>query len=207
MDKKHKYFDGRKFTRDDKTGYYLCSTPSEDGRRKRMHVYVWEYYNGPVPQGFHVHHIDGDKGNNDIENLTIIDGTKHRQLHSEQLTPEQREWRRINLRENAAPKAKSWHTSMEGKQWHKEHYVRTKEKLRERKCYTCECCGKNFESTQITVRFCSNNCRSKYRRMSGVDNITKICEDCGGEYVANKYAKTKYCSLCKNKKHTRRRKS
>lgn len=207
MDKKHQYFDGRKFTRDDQTGYYLCSTPSEDGKRKRMHVYVWEYYNGPVPAGFHVHHIDHDKSNNTIENLTIIEGIEHRKLHADELTAEQKEWRRNNLRKNAAPRAKAWHVSREGHEWHKKHYEKMKTKLYVKKTFVCEYCGKSFESAQVNSKFCSNACKSNARRASGIDNVVKICEDCGGEYVANKYAKTKYCSLCKNKKHTRRRKS
>ena len=69
MADKYQYFDGRKFTRDDATGYYLCSTKDKHGIRKRMHVYMWEYFNGPVPDGCHVHHMDEDKGNNSIENF------------------------------------------------------------------------------------------------------------------------------------------
>ena len=61
MADKHQYFNGKMFTRDEDTGYYLCSSKSADGSRKRMHVYVWEYYNGFVPSGYHVHHKDEDK--------------------------------------------------------------------------------------------------------------------------------------------------
>lgn len=51
MAEKYQFFDGKKFTRDDKTGYYLCSTGDENNVRKRMHVYVWEYFNGPISKG------------------------------------------------------------------------------------------------------------------------------------------------------------
>ena len=57
---KFAYFNGLKFTRDDKTGYYLNSTI-----RKRLHRCVWEYYNGEIPKGYHIHHKDNDKSNND----------------------------------------------------------------------------------------------------------------------------------------------
>ena len=35
------YVDGYKFRKDSKTGYYL-SSKKIDGRRPRLHVYVWE---------------------------------------------------------------------------------------------------------------------------------------------------------------------
>ena len=42
--------------------------------------------------------------------------------------------------------------------------------------------------------FCSNKCKSKWRRLNGVDNEKRICLICGGEYECNKYDKTKTCS-------------
>ena len=60
MSSKYQYFNGLKFTRDDKTGYYLNSTIE-----KRMHRYVWEFYNGPIPKGYDIHHKDEDKANNE----------------------------------------------------------------------------------------------------------------------------------------------
>ena len=37
--------------------------------KKRLHRAVWEYHNGPIPKGYHVHHKDNDRANNQIENL------------------------------------------------------------------------------------------------------------------------------------------
>ena len=42
---KYQYYNGLKFTRDEKTGYYLNAT-----NRIRMHRYVWECINGPIPE-------------------------------------------------------------------------------------------------------------------------------------------------------------
>ena len=52
------WFNGIKFTKDDKTGYYLNSSI-----RKRLHRYVWELHYGEIPEGYHIHHIDFDKSN------------------------------------------------------------------------------------------------------------------------------------------------
>ena len=60
-------YNGVDFCRDDKTGYYLNS-----GIHERLHRYVWEHEAGPIPPGFEVHHIDGDKANNSLDNLCLL---------------------------------------------------------------------------------------------------------------------------------------
>lgn len=193
MPEKFQFFDGRKFTRDEKTGYYLCSTKDSTGSRKRMHVYVWEYYNGLVPEGYHIHHIDGDKSNNTIENLQLLSATEHEKLHGEMLTDEQIECARKNMMK-ASVASKEWHKSQSGHEWHKKQYEKTKDKLYQKKEFTCFVCGKKFESSQIKSKFCGNNCKAKYRRMKGVDNITAQCIICGKNFIKNKYSKSKTCS-------------
>lgn len=206
MPEKFQFFDGRKFTRDEKTGYYLCSTKDSTGSRKRMHVYVWEHYNGLVPNGYHIHHIDGDKSNNTIENLQLLSATEHEKLHGEMLTDEQIECARKNMMKASAASIE-WHKSQSGHEWHKKQYEKTKDKLYQKKEFTCLVCGKKFESSQIKSKFCGNNCKSKYRRMKGVDNITVQCIICGKNFIKNKYSKTKTCSrkcsskLCRNKEY------
>lgn len=206
MAEKYQFFDGRKFTRDEKTGYYLCSTNDSTGSRKRMHVYVWEYYNGLVPDGYHIHHIDGDKSNNTIENLQLLSATEHEKLHGGMWDDERRKLARKNI-EKASTEAKKWHGSEAGHEWHKNHYEKMKQKLHQVHNFSCLMCGKEFQSTQTASKFCCNNCKSAYRRKIGADNIIKICSCCGGEYSANKYQKTKYCSVCKGKRHKKNRQS
>jgi hypothetical protein len=69
--------DGIKFTVR-KQGYYGATT----GNRKLMHRYVWEKHNGPIPEGYEVHHIDHDRANNDISNLEIYTKSDHARLFS-----------------------------------------------------------------------------------------------------------------------------
>lgn len=58
----------------DNYGYHLASWTDGCGRRrfKRVHCIVWETYNGPVPGGLEIDHIDMDKANNNIANLRIV---------------------------------------------------------------------------------------------------------------------------------------
>ena len=63
-----------------------CQDVGREGtgkRRYRMeHVVIWERYNGPVPDGYHIHHRDGDKLNNDIGNLEMVTPLSHKRHHS-----------------------------------------------------------------------------------------------------------------------------
>lgn len=158
-----------------------------------MHRYVWEFYNGKIPRGYEIHHKDFNKANNDISNLECLPKHEHKRLHAELLTEEQREWRRNNLNVNARPKAKEWHKSEAGHIWHIEHGKQTAKHM---KSYynRCMVCGKEFESKQKPAKYCSGACKQKFRRMSGVDNITKTCCICGKEFVTNKLSLATTCS-------------
>lgn len=193
MNDKHQYFNGKMFTKDENTGYYLCSSKSADGIRKRMHVYVWEYYNGSVPAGYHIHHKDEDKSNNDIHNLELKESTEHRSFHAKE-TFERNKEELLDHLERIRPMTKEWHGSEKGRDWHKNHYEKMKEKLYHKQKFQCIVCGKEFESTQVNAKFCCNNCKSKHRKAEGIDNIETECVVCGKKFVKNKYSKTQTCS-------------
>lgn len=186
-------FDGLSFRLDKRTGYYLNAKT-----HKRLHVYVWEYYNGKVPDGYHVHHLDFDKSHNDIENLVILSQKEHLSLHGNAWSEERKEKQREMLIEKAVPKAAEWHKSEAGIEWHKQHYEKMKDKLHVTQKFICEFCGNEFESKKSGAKFCSNKCRAAARRKSGVDDVKKKCERCGMEYVQNKYQKSHYCKNCLN---------
>lgn len=186
---KRAVFDGLIFARDDKTGLYLNSAS-----RKRLHRAVWEHFNGSIPAGHHIHHVDGDRKNNNPDNLQCIEGLEHWKQHGLLQTGERRKWSRQNMLSKAIPSAKEWHGTAEGKQWHKKHYESMKDKLHVSRDFVCEKCGKDFKSTKYDSRFCSNSCKAAWRRNSGIDNISKNCPVCGSEFTSNKYAKIQYCS-------------
>ena len=194
MSDKYVWFNNIKFTRDDKTGYYLNSTI-----HKRLHRYVWEYYNGEIPKGYEIHHIDMDRDNNDISNLQLLSRSEHRKIHADLLTDEQREWRRNNMNIVARPKAREWHKSVSGKEWHRQHYEKNKDNLHKKYDLVCIMCGKSFIG-EYGGKFCSNACKSAYRRSCGADLVDAVCIVCGNEFKTNKYRKSKTCSRsCANK--------
>lgn len=188
--------DGLKYRLDKKTGYYHNTV-----RRERLHRYVWEKEHGNIPPGYDIHHIDGNKKNNDISNLMMISRSDHASLHGKNLNEEERTKRRDNIVNNAMPKAVAWHKSQSGHEWHMKHYEGMKEKLHSKKEYICECCGKTYVANASSQnRFCSNSCKAMARRRSGIDNEKRICLCCGNEFETNKYAARKYCSAeCRSK--------
>ena len=197
-------FDGLSFRKDKRTGYYLNAKT-----HKRLHVYIWEYYNGPVPKGYHVHHKDFDKNNNEIENLELLTASEHSSLHGQSWDEERLKKSAKILKEFAIPKATEWHKSEEGREWHKKHYEQMQDKLHRKTTFVCLNCGKEFEAEPNGQnRYCSNNCKSMYRRKSGVDDEVRTCVICGKAFKINKYAKGQTCGrkcaaeLRRNKKHT-----
>ena len=189
------YYDGLKFTKDEETGYYLNSTI-----RKRIHRYVWEKERGPIPEGFHIHHINHDKSDNRIENLELVKANEHHKYHGEIRAITDYDKLVKNLEEVARPKASEWHGSAEGLEWHKKQYEATKDKLHEKVALTCDHCGEEFSNIKRT-RFCSNKCKSAWRRESGIDNEIRVCVECGNEFTINKYKKTQCCSRSCSNKH------
>lgn len=183
------YFNGLRFSRGTDGGYYRNAKTGE-----RLHRYVWRFYNGEIPDGYEVHHIDGDKGNNDISNLQLLEVHEHKNLHGQLLTDKQREWKRNNLAVNARPKASEWHRSAEGRKWHSEH---AKKQMQHMKVFTNTCivCGKVFESKQKTSKFCSGACKSRNLRANRKEQKTeRTCVICGKKFMVSKFSKTCTCS-------------
>lgn len=191
---KHAEFNGEVFTRDERTGYYLTTNnAAEPGRR--LHRVVWEYFNGSIPTGYDIHHKDHNKKNNDIENLTCVSRKEHRRIHADEVSPETIAKMRKNLTDNARPLASQWHKSEAGREWHRVQYERTKDRLHAKKKFICEYCGREYEGTVHSVnRFCSNKCKSAWRRKAGANNVEKVCVICGAKFMTDKYKKTSTCS-------------
>lgn len=201
-DRKTAVYCGYKFRRDPKTGYYLSSKKTDIGKRERLHCFVWRMNYGDIPKGYNIHHKDHDKSNNEIDNLELLSVSEHRKRHYDEMSDEQRKKRAQILKEKALPKAVLWHKSEEGKQWHKDKYINDAPKLHKTKNFVCLFCGKKYMA-EITGnnKYCSNNCKSRARRKSGVDNEERICCKCGLLFSANKYTSVSKCRICRDKKH------
>ena len=50
-------------------------------RLRLVHNVIWESTFGAIPKGCCIHHRDGDRLNNAIENLVLLDFTAHKRVH------------------------------------------------------------------------------------------------------------------------------
>lgn len=62
--------------------YYASGNGYYKHKGHYLHRDMWEYYRGEIPEGFIVHHINGDKEDNRPENLECIPEIAHRLSHS-----------------------------------------------------------------------------------------------------------------------------
>lgn len=142
--------------------FYLCGEYYQHNG-KRLHRAVWEHSDGPIPSGHHVHHKDGDKGNNWPDNLALVPGREHISGHA---TAERSNETVHKGMQAAQQVAREWHGSEAGAEWHSAH-AKTFWGNVEPKKYTCPVCGKTFYSRdlrKLDKRFCGQNCRLKYNR-------------------------------------------
>lgn len=134
----------------------------------RLHRDVWKSAYGPIPKGCHIHHRDGDVINNQLENLECNNPKEHLsenwKLHKRNQT--------VHFTSYARERAAEWHQSEEGRAWHKQNAIRTKNwtkwKREERDCPEC---GIKFQAlirksgnAQI---YCSSACKSAAYRKRG----------------------------------------
>ncbi len=167
-----------------------------DGKPKYLHRAIWEYYNGAIPEGYQIHHKDESFDNNEIYNFDCVTPKRHGEYHAEKYREE-----RKKTMDYARIFASEWHRSEEGREWHRQagelSWVDAKPIQ-----LVCKNCEKEFETLARhgNTEFCSNACKSAYRRKSGIDNEIRQCQFCEQGFTTNKYSKVRYCT----RHHTRK---
>ena len=69
-------------TRIDNTGYYRISSGKEGNNGKLLHRLIWEdHYSKPVPKGYVIHHLNGNRLDNRIQNLQCVPKEVHDKFH------------------------------------------------------------------------------------------------------------------------------
>lgn len=178
--------------------YYKAWVTFQGKRIKTyLHRYIWMLANGEIPEGYHIHHKDGNHLNNALENFECITATEHISAHYHEKDSEWKAAKTHTLLTVAQEAAKGWHASTEGREWHSQH-GKANWAGRVAEPATCTVCGKQYESRDARkgqLKYCSINCNAKARLKSGVDDIVQSCFVCSKEFVKNKYARKVCCSM------------
>lgn len=143
----------------------------------RLHRFVWEKESGPIPDGHHVHHRNGDKTDNRIDNLELLSHGEHSSRHyAEKLLPH---------RERALASSRAARERLANE--------------RAQRIIVCGQCGGEFTSrAKHPRRFCSSACIDAARAIL-FQSETRVCEYCGERYEAGRSAQ-RYCSKrCNNR--------
>ena len=81
--------------------YVLGKRPNRKHRYQLEHIIVWEEANGELPQGWIIHHLNGIKDDNRLENLVALPRKRHSptsiiEPHQERIRQLEAELRRLN---------------------------------------------------------------------------------------------------------------
>lgn len=63
--------------------FILDPRPNPKHRYVAEHRFFWEQANGPIPDRCIIHHLNGNKQDNRLENLTVLSNSAHRKLHAD----------------------------------------------------------------------------------------------------------------------------
>lgn len=185
--------------------YYNPEGKALRAGKERLHRQLWKDANGSIPEGYEIHHKDGNPLNNTLSNLECLSPKDHTQWHAENISEERREQARERI-DSIRHLASAWHQSPEGRAWHS---ALAKQMWADREPHEQQClrCGKSYLTRhEGDSKFCSNACKSAWRRASGVDNEIRQCLHCGKSFEANRYSKIKTCSRSCNARFSAARK-
>jgi hypothetical protein len=189
-------YNGKKYRASGTNSKYYYADSYESGKRKKeaLHRRIYSDNFGGIPDGFDVHHLDGNTENNNPDNLKCIKRSIHRSSHQKErmLNPIYKQ-NAINALDENRDKSKEWHRSDEGKKWHTQHGIsswKSRDKIKKQ----CKLCQKEFETFLERSQFCSNKCWQRNRYKEKTDFETRICVQCGKEFEVRKNEKCTSCS-------------
>lgn len=149
------------FHKDNNTGYWVNTSTGKNIRLHREKLRIELGLTQEQMKRYDVHHIDGNKDNNDIHNLQLINKVKHATIHAKKQVNE----KIIKICEQCGEEYQSSKNVA-----HKQRFCSEKCKARYRRANglnntirICKNCGKEFicDNTSKKV-FCTRSCAGKY---------------------------------------------
>lgn len=66
---------------------YITTKVKRKSFSKSLHTIVWRAFNGEIPKGYDVHHINHNTFDNRLENLCLVEKKKHCKMHNPKGVP------------------------------------------------------------------------------------------------------------------------
>jgi ribosomal protein L37AE/L43A len=152
------YFNGYKYNRYPESKRAAHQRYFTKGGGGLLHRHIWEFHNGEIRKGHHIHHKDGNFLNNDISNLECLESKVHYAEHKEDRSRNAKRPEQLAHLDKAREKASEWHGSPEGLEWHSKTAKAAWEN-RGFVTHTCQECKNEFQSRKTTkVYYCSGKC-------------------------------------------------
>ena len=195
-------------------GYYHITSRKEGNNKKSLHRLIFEDFYGPIPEGYVIHHKDGNTLNNSIENLECLSKTEHSTYHGKEhggtVTPEAKGTLVCDVCgahfEGTVGRRQYYTCSEHCRNIAQrivqrylgalEYVPQVQTRRSSRQELACENCGKVFTSIKPTARFCSQKCRDAWAWKNGLTTVQKkakynlTCAVCGKTFESrNKNAR------------------
>jgi hypothetical protein len=193
-------YDGEKYWLQSNGRYYQSGR--HDAVERLLHRRVWLDTYGLIPDGYAVHHRNGDWTDNRVENLALMHISEHGRHHLAERRARDPEPERRGLIA-ARVRAAEWHASPEGLRWHSQHGRATWQDRQSSRAI-CEDCGRGYDTFFPTrSRFCSSACMQRHNYHTTPRVVGGICPRCGKTVRHKPGRPTTYCShLCANRART-----
>src|SRR3990167_2182519 len=147
-----------------------------------LHREVWKFNHGAIPDGFHVHHKNGDTLDNKPENLECVSRRKHSEQHRQQNSERMR-----NKNPARGLSYKAWLESAAGVIWRKIHARRQSARQRCAEKFKCAMCGNFYRDLENTYLFCGPRCERKFLAKEKREVLRKERQDKKERYIQEKY--------------------
>lgn len=190
-------YNGERFYLQSSKKYFQSG--DKEACERLLHRRIWSDNNGPIAEGMHIHHKDGDWRNNLIDNLEMIPFADHARIHmAERWADENQKQKFISGLEKAREAAKKWHASEAGKEWHRENMNKMWQTATT-KVKECIVCSSEFETYYPEKsKTCSKRCRSKLTYKNRFTELRQ-CKLCSKDFYGSRYRRQVFCSRnCSN---------
>lgn len=220
------WFNGVKYCKISSNGYFSTAI---NNKTHYLHRDVWTFYNGEIPPNHHIHHLIS-KNNNEIHELACVPSSWHKSHHMTErwsmTEPEETTCIQCgkvflsvcNARFCSEKCNKRYvylneETTLVCKKCGKE-FIHHKHKTKDfcsRKCMLenyvshCKQCFNEFLSVIPNQKFCSKQCREKFRhQQQTLAERTKTCPHCGKAFIGVRTDQVYCCNICAQVERTKK---